>query len=89
MVRPGFGETPRCRKAGRQAQDHYRRPQEAPGTARYSSTDDGYINCSIRAELGKQFLLLDRELDSTTSIRHYMDENTGGSLLFANEEWRP
>jgi hypothetical protein len=52
-------------------------------------TDGGYVNRSIRAELGKQFLLLDRELDSITSVRHYMDENTGGSLLFANEEWRP
>jgi hypothetical protein len=64
----------------------HKKLQEQLGTP---TTDDGYVNCSIRAELGKQFLLLDRELDSTTSIRHYMDENTGGSLLFANEEWRP
>jgi hypothetical protein len=52
-------------------------------------TEDGYVDCGIRAELGKQFVLLDHELDSTTSVRHYMDENMGGSSLFANEEWRP
>ncbi|KAL1793601.1 hypothetical protein ACET3X_008583 [Alternaria dauci] len=35
------------------------------------------------------FVLLDHELDSTTSVRHYIAESMGGSSLFANEEWRP
>jgi hypothetical protein len=37
---------------------------------------------------GKRYQLLDHELNSTTSVRHYMDENMGGSSLFADEEWR-
>ncbi|KAI4941163.1 hypothetical protein J4E91_010954 [Alternaria rosae] len=42
----------------------------------------------VQEQLGKRYQLLNHELDSTTSVRHYMDENMGGSSLFAYEEWR-
>ncbi|KAI4663613.1 uncharacterized protein J4E78_004029 [Alternaria triticimaculans] len=42
----------------------------------------------LQEQLGNRYLLLNHELDSTTSVRHYMDENMGGSSLFADEEWR-
>ncbi|KAI4624890.1 uncharacterized protein J4E87_005371 [Alternaria ethzedia] len=36
-------------------------------------TEDGYVDCGKHAGIG---------------VRHYMDENMGGSSLFADEEWR-
>ncbi|KAI4678012.1 uncharacterized protein J4E88_006530 [Alternaria novae-zelandiae] len=37
------------------------------------ATEDGYVDCGKHAGIG---------------VRHYMDENMGGSSLFADEEWR-
>ena len=48
-------------------------------------TADEHINYGDDAELGKRFLLVDHEVDSSTSVRHYMDECMAGSSLFANE----
>ena len=60
-------------------------------------TENGYFACGKVADTyrgdGAQkyvnFVLLDHELDSTTSVRHYITENMGGSSLLTNEEWRP
>ncbi|KAG9195937.1 hypothetical protein G6011_01058 [Alternaria panax] len=63
--------------------------QEQLGLA---ATEDGYIAYGDRGNGVSRcicFVLLDHELDSTTSVRHYIAENMGGSSLFANEEWRP
>jgi hypothetical protein len=55
---------------------------------RIAPTEDGYIAYRSRGD-GVQplrrFVLLDHELDSTTSVRHYIDENMGGSSLFADD----
>ncbi|KNG47180.1 hypothetical protein TW65_06103 [Stemphylium lycopersici] len=48
-------------------------------------TAEEYIDFGDDAELGKRFLLVNHEVDSSTSVRHYMDERMAGSSLFANE----
>ncbi|CAN9274229.1 unnamed protein product [Alternaria alternata] len=60
-------------------------------------TEDGYFAYGKVADTHRgdgaqkyvNFVLLDHELDSTTSVRHYIAENMGGSSLLTNEEWRP
>ncbi|CAA9958028.1 hypothetical protein PTMSG1_01602 [Pyrenophora teres f. maculata] len=48
-------------------------------------TADEYIDHGPRAERGKRFVLLEHELDSTTSVQHYVEESLSGSSLFIFE----
>lgn len=48
-------------------------------------TQDEYVDHGDDAGLGQRFLLLNPEVDSTTSVRNYMDEHMAGSSLFAHE----